>query len=184
LASNANDPLDFSEGGKTAKPFTIAAWICPVHRGSIISKGAALAEQYSIDIDPSGHLRAWIREPDSDPDHPVAVIGSSVALGGDKWLHLAMTYDPSAHSVRLYIDGALVGEQFAHSDILVQTLEPIRIGARLRPSDFTAQAKKHPLFIGDPDSSTFGGRIDELSIFRRALSADQVKEMYESGRPD
>jgi len=184
LHSGPDDPLDFSAGAATAKPFTIAAWICPANFGSIISKGPALAEQYAIDIDPSGHLRAWIREPESDPDHPVAVIGKSLTLDGQRWVHLAMTYEPSARSVRLYVDGTLVGEAIAHSDNLVQTLEPIRIGARLRTISAQDASKIHSPFLGDLDSSTFRGRIDELSIFRRAISADQVKEMYEAGRPD
>ena len=71
---------------------------------------------------------AWIRYPGSDPDHPVAVIANPVNLDGNKWLNLAMTYDPSARSVRLYIDGSLAGEAIAPSDTLVQTVEPIRMG--------------------------------------------------------
>jgi concanavalin A-like lectin/glucanase superfamily protein/FecR-like protein len=186
LPSSADDPLDFSGGGKTAKPFTVAAWICAANPGSVVSKGPALAEQFAIDVDLSNHLRAWIRDTESDPDHPVAVIDNSVTLDGARWVNLAMTYDPSARSVRLYIDGALVGENIARSGILVQTVEPVRIGAHLKPINAQAGSKNRSPFMGNgkAESSTFGGRIDELSIFRRAISADQVKEMYESGRPD
>jgi hypothetical protein len=30
----------------------------------------------------------------------------------------------------------------------------------------------------------FDGRMDELAIFSRAVSADQVREMYQAGKPD
>jgi hypothetical protein len=183
LPVSADDPLDFSCGSQTARPFTIAGWICPTKYGSIISKGPALAEQYAIDIDPSGHLRAWVRDPESDPDHPVAVVGSTITLDGRSWVHFTMTYEPSVRSVRLYIDGALAGEATAHSDMLLETAEPIRIGARLRLMNALTAANVHSPFLGDLYSSTFRGRIDELSLFRRAITAEEVKEMYELGRP-
>jgi len=81
------------------------------------------------------------------------------------WHHYVATYDGSDMS--LYIDGMLVGG-------------PTTKGIDLYTSD------TGPLMIGLDDnyvgSRHFDGSIDEVRIYNRALSAEEVKQHYEQSR--
>ena len=86
-----------------------------------------------------------------------------------RWKHLALVYDHTATCVRFYLNGQLEEEAKVPKHI------PICIG---------------PAFIGywevdyasGRDFRNFGGRIDELAIFGRALTYDQVQQIYEAGK--
>ena len=81
----------------------------------------------------------------------------------NRWVQLASVYDHSAARVRFYIDGEAMGE----AEIVHHV--PMCIG--------TAK-------IGQWDRHrNFRGRIDELAIFGRPLTADEVRKMFEAGRP-
>src|SRR5690606_6167976 len=74
------------------------------------------------------------------------------------WHHLAATYDRS--KLRLYIDGIQVAEA-AHERAVSRTTQPLRIGAHSYLSD-----------------RTFTGQIDEVAVWNRSLSAEEVRELY------
>ena len=92
-----------------------------------------------------------------------------------KWLHLATTYDVDTGQTTHYLNGKEI-----HSEIIpeAQLVKTTRIGAATigNWSDSTR-----------PDASfairNLNGRIDELAIFAAALTADEIKEMYENGKP-
>ena len=92
-------------------------------------------------------------------------------IGGDRlrrWIHLACVYDHAASRVRFYVDGQNVGE------VENRNVGPIAFG---------------PACIGNwdrdaipyPKPRNFLGRMDELAIFGRPLSADEVQRMYDAG---
>lgn len=92
-----------------------------------------------------------------------------------KWLHLVTTYDVDAKTTTHYLNGR---QLIAESIPLHQLVETTRIGMAsignwsmpTRPdSDFAIR--------------NLNGRIDEFAIFSAALSAEEVAEMYESGKP-
>lgn len=77
-----------------------------------------------------------------------------------EWHHLVGTYDGNA--VRLYVDGAEIGEG---------TPASFPIGYNLSYSN--------DLFIGaGNDQLNFAGLIDDVSIFSRALTASEVQSRY------
>jgi hypothetical protein len=76
------------------------------------------------------------------------------------WYHVAMTYDNS--TLKLYVDGALDGSVPATGPI-APTTEPLRIGG----------AGSGPWF--------FDGRVDEVSLYDRALSAVEIQAIYNAG---
>ena len=76
------------------------------------------------------------------------------------WYRVAMTYDGS--SLRLYVNGALDGS-IAASGIIAPKPVPLRIGG----------ASTGPWF--------FNGRVDEVSLYNRALSASEVQSIYTAG---
>ncbi len=76
------------------------------------------------------------------------------------WTHLAGTYDGSR--IRLYVDGVLVASG-AYSGAMTQCTQNIGIGSR---ASF--------------DSRYYPGRVDELAIFDRALTAAEVQALVEA----
>jgi hypothetical protein len=84
---------------------------------------------------------------------PVEAFGTST-LPSNTWTHLAMTYDGTA--VRLYVNGTQVSSTPASGALLTST-QPLTIG-------------------GDPIyGQGFEGLIDEVRVYDRALSANEIK---------
>lgn len=96
----------------------------------------------------------------------VYLAGGYVYLDGttiiqfNTWYHVAMTYDGSA--LKLYVNGSLDGS--------VSGSGPV-------------PAKAVPLRIGGPSSGPwwFNGRVDEVSLYQRALSASEIQAVYNAG---
>ena len=83
----------------------------------------------------------------------------------DRWYLIAATHDN--HTVRLYKNGyLLLSEEF----------------------EFKAEPVDAELVIGDVniagfEQKRFNGTIGELAIFKRVLSYQEIKQMYEAGKP-
>lgn len=96
-------------------------------------------------------------------------LSSRAPVNDGRWHHLVAVYDAdgAAPRIRFYIDGALesAGEIDPHT---------------------AARNNSGPLLIGkdsERPGREFHGRIDELSLFRRALADEEVRRMYEAGNP-
>lgn len=143
-------------------PMTISVWIKPKTLNTfdmIVSKdntGLTNAEFY---------LSGWTGN----------TIGWSGGFGGswtgggwdtvlkmDRWYHLAWVYDGSTH--RLYIDGVQESTTYADSGATAGG-QKVMLGAR----KFTAPE----LF--------FDGQMDDTRIYSRALSANEVSQVYNLG---
>ncbi len=85
-------------------------------------------------------------------------ITSGSALSVDEWHHIVATYDGTTQ--KLYIDGLLVDSATTTQEVSVTT--NAKIGAR----NFDDRAVE------------FLGKIDELAIYDRALTAAEVTEIY------
>ena len=79
--------------------------------------------------------------------------GVGPALTAGTWTHLALTYDNA--QLRLYKNGALVAQTAATGAIQASTL-PLRIGGNTIWGEYT------------------DGRIDEVRVYNRALSAAEI----------
>jgi hypothetical protein len=76
------------------------------------------------------------------------------------WYHAAVTYDDA--TIRLYLNGTLQAS-VASTRSMVNTVYPLRIGN-----------------ISDTAAEYYAGVIDEVAVFSRALSADEVRQQYEA----
>jgi hypothetical protein len=79
------------------------------------------------------------------------------------WYHLAGTYDRSSGYVKLYVNGVLEGSAYAGF--------PLNYGTR-------------PVFIGTTGEGWDGkvqGTVDEVSIYNRALSSNEIAAIYNAG---
>lgn len=97
----------------------------------------------------------------SKPDGSYQSITSNQALPKDQWVHVVAVVDGSGTGY-IYWDGVLV-----KSGPLWTPLTAIR------PNQYIGN--------GFPDSPFFNGMLDELAIYNRALSPDEVWQLYQVG---
>jgi len=89
----------------------------------------------------------------------IGVVGST-PLSTGVWTHIAGTYNGS--QLRVYVNGVLDGSVNTNIAIPANNL-PLRIGA------------------DQNGSNLFNGLIDEVEIFDRAISAEEIQSIYNAG---
>lgn len=148
-----------------ADPYTFVAWL----------KLEAASWQYIVwkngltwpETHAKRHMDIWIH----DADYSVAMwsadgagdyerIDGTAIVADGTWHHIAMSSD--TETMRLFIDGELDGEAPISGNLLVNEEDPMWIGAR--PGDVAAT-----------------GVIDEVGIFAKALSEDELKMVMSDG---
>lgn len=93
--------------------------------------------------------------------------GYSIAtdLGTGTWKHIICTWVAATSTAYIYIDGVLVGSGATGTiTSLFNSTAAFRLG-----------------YIDDPGNEYWDGMIDETGIWSRALIADEVTELYNSG---
>ncbi len=144
--------------------FTVEGWInyrrtTDEGGACIISKGvdAYTAVDWTMTVSANYRFR------------PAAKVGSTWCyfdcgpyLNPGTWYHVAMVYDGSW--LKGYINGVIGGSN-ALSGTLQCTSYPLKIGAYAPTNGYTSKA-------------FFVGRIDELSIYNRALSGTEIQAIY------
>lgn len=113
---------------------------------------------YSIGV----HLRT-----DLDPARGWRVAHSRAVLSTGKWIMLAAVLDTGAHTATLYLNGRESGSNF------LESRTPLRIG-EIEIGNSERYRTRRP---------NFRGKMDELSLYSTALSAEEIHRLYESGRP-
>lgn len=150
---------------------TYSAWIYPTGLGNddlypgIISKRKAFGVSTAFTLFIWTSLAVWA-------DIQVARFTSTTTLTNNQWYHLAIVFDGAqaeTQRARIYINGALDSAHEAESS-LVSNPEELIIG-------YLPQGD-----ILDP-SAFFVGRIDEVAIWTRALSADEIKGLAQAIGP-
>jgi hypothetical protein len=96
------------------------------------------------------------------------------AMSG-RWLHLATTYSVERAVTTHYVNGEILHEETIGEKMLVHTT---RIGAATI-GNWSVPTKADAEFA----IRNINGTIDEFAIFASALSANEIEEMYENGRP-
>ncbi|MCP3684918.1 MAG: LamG domain-containing protein, partial [bacterium] len=78
----------------------------------------------------------------------------------DRWYHIAFVYDKDAGVIKKYVDGAQDGSSLPVSgDVL---------------------SGSYPFLIGSPWGGSFNGGIDDVKVWKRALSDLEIKASYNS----
>jgi len=134
---------------------TLEAWVFPT--ATPTNGRSIIAKEQPGDIVYSLHASS---RPNHRPATMVFVAGSERQLiGGTRvstntWVHLAATYDGTTQ--RLYVNGVQVASR-AQTGPIVTSNSPLRIGGNAVFGEF------------------FQGRIDEVRIYNRALSATEIQ---------
>lgn len=154
---------------------TMSAWIRPtkldgVNSNGVISKriDKAMQAEYGLFVWTGNHV--WIDLGDTDR------YSGTASLVNDVWTQLIAVFDSSragADRVRLFING--VSNPLQHTTIgnLGATLpmysSPLHLGCTPAPS------------ASPPTQQTFQGQLDDVTIWNRALSDDEIAQL--SGKP-
>ncbi|MFC1722753.1 LamG-like jellyroll fold domain-containing protein [Nanoarchaeota archaeon] len=147
--------------------FTLMAWIKTASsaNGFIVNKRntGSNPERYSMWIRSTGELYGIISQDATSSS--TTIDGTQVNDGG--WHHVTMVYDRSTQNITRYVDGQQTGTIDAiDSSIDPSTDAKLVIGAR--NYDVTSY------------DNFFNGTIDELKVFNKSLSPEQVLALYEN----
>lgn len=144
-------------------PFTLCAWVyrdsTPVDRMQIVGKGANLAgaNGYEWALHYNGAVPA-VRLNVSNGTVEGLVNGGTFATG--EWHFLVAWHNPDADTINLQVDGGAVNST-AYSS-----------GSYDGTGDF---------LIGGAGSDLWDGRIDEVGVWSRVLSASERAALYNGG---
>lgn len=92
-----------------------------------------------------------------------------------QWFHIASVYDPVGRQVVQYVNGDELSREEIIDKFHISTLRigPAEIGNWGQPF------RETPWFA----VRNLNGAIDELAIFNAALKSDEIRNLYEQGRP-
>ena len=161
--------IDAGAGGNVGlSDFTIAAWIKTPAAGSgyprILDKGFG-SGGYTYYIDPTGSMGLGI---DGIYQSGGRISGGAADVFDNKWHFVAVVAHRSGVAT-YYIDGAVDGSTYDISSKVASNLtNSVHIG------------------IGQPVPTTatdvFKGTMDEVRVYNRALSASEIKQLYQLGK--
>ncbi|HRH66868.1 MAG TPA: LamG domain-containing protein, partial [Bacteroidia bacterium] len=143
---------------------TLSAWInpnpaAPAGNGTILSKGFGVGSANSWNLYYENSDGFFGSEFGADPlsgflDYNYSATGN--------WVHVAFTFSPNSGTAKMFVDGIPV------STIAAPT---ISLGA-----------DAHSLLIGADETSSlsafFNGKIDEVLVFGRELSEEEIRRIY------
>jgi hypothetical protein len=95
----------------------------------------------------------------SQPESKTSVLGSE-----GRWMHLAFVYDATSRTAAFYVDGRPDGVT------LLAEAPPARLGPA-RIGNWNAEDRK------------LSGRVDEIVMLGRALTAEEIRGLFEAGVP-
>ncbi len=154
---------------------TMEAWINTSSLGpsqqAILAKGVYNYEgvAYSLTISPQGKIQGGVRHGHitygEGGDWSIDGIITDTSLRPNTWYHVVCTIQ-SSNSVSIYVNGVLSKTGAITQSIPSRPLEPLRIGS----SSYY-----------DTSIWQFNGLIDEVAIYDRALSADEILQHYQAG---
>lgn len=133
--------------------FTLEGWVNPTSSTSGVllhrPEASGLGTTYSLQASGSVFARA------KTTAATVTVYGPAIPTG--QWTHVASTWDGA--TLRLYIDGALSASAALNGTLVSSTGQPLSIGGL--------------------SGHMFNGRLDEIRVYSRALSASELtRDMY------
>ena len=135
------------------RQMTISQWVyvddLPASNAWLFSKES----NYSMYLEPSGRLR-FNSQGGNTGSAAVTAVGS---IQAGRWHHVAAVMDRDALQLSVYIDGQLAATTATPLASANVNTSPLTIGS-----------------LGTNPFTRFNGRLDEIAIFDRALSADEI----------
>jgi len=142
---------------KTPTGLTVEVWIYPAFENvekTFIAYDEGWGTPFSLSKDTINRFKLHIRIGDID-SYP-----NGGQLPKDSWSHTVVTWDKTSGNLILYVNTQIVWSGTGFTGDLAITTEPMCIGTMLGPEAY------------------FNGLIDEVRIYNRALSPDEIKAHY------
>ena len=171
-----------SLGSTFANGNTIALWFKSSVTGTImnpfgiLNTGAKTAIVYRINSGKAGALNAgyigfYFRGENGDETDEInGGVESNTGITDGKWHHLVFSATPSANTMNIYVDGVAKTVDYSHQEttsVMANFEFPLTIGARNNR--------------GTIENFTTGN-LDDVRVYNRALSAGEIKMLYNMGR--
>jgi len=151
---------------KLTNSLTIEGWIRPRGDGYCIffrGDNRTGLDPYVLSMLANNVLRFQIE----DANNNVAFIDAPLVY--DQWWHVAATLDGSSGAMKLYVNGALISQ----------------INTAVRPMGDLDPTRDPALGIGNVgehfNNFPFWGDIDEIALYSRALSPEEIQAIYAAG---
>lgn len=150
---------------------SVSAWVRPStsnQNGSIVSKwysGGGTDNSYALGVGQDAGNNKWDFVIEQSNGTAKAINPSAPTFSADNWYHVVGVADGSV--LRMYINGVDTGQTIAYDGTIKTTQRDMIIG-RLRTEDTTY---------------TFAGKIDNVRVYNRALTADEVSVIYNAEKP-
>jgi hypothetical protein len=167
---SASSNLDIGPAGTG---ITIECWIKPDSHNATPGYGGPLVEW---DADNSDGLQLWAEGGNNlfanvmdVSGTPHTLMTANDVLQTDQWQHVALTYDKISGLMAIYVNGSVVVSNYIGT-VTPRTTYPeyhLNIGRR------TGQV------VGLND--TYSGGLDELSLYKRALTAGEIQAIFHAG---
>jgi hypothetical protein len=159
----------------TFDALTLAAWVrvdsLPNQNNSLFMTDGWRAGAPHWQIGQDGKLILGVRDPSNVRHAHYHAPGALITPRWGQWVHVAVVYDQGARLVTQYFDGQAIMQKHALLDT------SLRLGnAEIGNWTVTSRRTKQPI-------RNFNGCIDEFMLFSRALSAPEIEQLYEKGRP-
>jgi hypothetical protein len=170
-----------AEALRLDQAFTVEAWIAPQaypwNWCAIVNQQENHKAGYFFGIDQIGHIglhlavNAQWHECTSTQTVPFM----------EKWSHIVGTFDKNK-GIAVYIDGRVEAEVAVEGSLTFAEDMSLQIARNHKKTllNPTALVRKSVNF---PTSYSFDGLIDEVKIYNRALSAEQIRRAYEQAMP-
>jgi lysophospholipase L1-like esterase len=163
--NGADQNLATAPVGNSTDAITVMGWINPDDlsghdRGILSKKDAFILEVESTGIKVSFTILNGSSYREFEPD---VFPGDDLQTG--VWTHVAATFD--GVTTTLYINGTAVASEVSTLNALGNSIQPYSLG-------WTSQTN----FGTD---RFFDGRLDEIAVYDRALSAAEINQLYNAG---
>lgn len=155
-----NIAVDFATSGNAA--FSVEAWVnggAQTSDAGLVTKGyGSGGEQFNLDCGGGGHaFRFFVRDAGGS-----AHLATSTIVPDNRWHHLVGVCDETNGFVYLYVDGTNAAQTSIAANVgILSSALPASIGSRQSGA-------------GTAFDSQFVGYMEEVAIYGRALSSNQV----------
>jgi len=113
---------------------------------------------------PVGQLAFFVGGINGLPGEYGSWVGGGSTIPTNQWSHCALTFD--GRNMVVYINGSRTRTFDGASGAVIATTGPFKIGSR------------SPLQVSASPASRFNGLIDEVGVYSRALSAEEIQAIY------
>lgn len=165
--------LSFTDGAGNDLPFTISTWVNLAeftNSHNIVTKyNDAVA--YEWDISYFGSEIWFLLRSSDNSKYLYRTSAFTSANYLNKWVHVVGTYNGSEvkEGIHLYINGVLTDTSTGS------------VGTYVGMSNTNAPALVGTRFASGVSQNAWNGNIDEVRIYNRSLSAQEIKQLYVTG---